>query len=228
MPIVTVWPTPSGLPTASTTSPTRIAFESPIARTGRFFPSILTTARSLAGSAPISLPLTMRRSDSSTSILVASSIDVVVGQDVAVVADDDARAKAALQLRRHLPPAAAALAEEVAERRALGELRQLRELRRGLRLDANGHDRRGHFRHHVREAFRRRHGRDRARRQREPKWRPQPSWAQSAWRSTRRPKRGQDRGPRPALLRNERDIARSSMSVRRRSGLQERYREDYN
>ena len=36
----------------------------------------------------------------------------------------------------------------------MGELRQLGELRRGLGLDADGHDRRGHLRHHVREPFR--------------------------------------------------------------------------
>ena len=47
MPIVTVWPTPSGLPTASTTSPTRTASESPSASVCRLVPSTFSTARSL-------------------------------------------------------------------------------------------------------------------------------------------------------------------------------------
>ena len=47
MPIVTVWPTPSGLPTASTTSPTRTASESPSDSVCRLAPSIFRTARSL-------------------------------------------------------------------------------------------------------------------------------------------------------------------------------------
>ena len=64
--MVTVWPTPSGLPTASTRSPTRIADESPIATTGRLAASILMTARSLGSSAPISFASSTRRSDSST------------------------------------------------------------------------------------------------------------------------------------------------------------------
>src|SRR5450830_352644 len=55
MPDVTVSPTPSGLPTARTTSPTLTASESPMTRVGRLVASILTTARSVAGSVPTTL-----------------------------------------------------------------------------------------------------------------------------------------------------------------------------
>ena len=55
MPIVTVWPTPSGLPTASTTSPTRIASESPIGSTGRLAALDLDHRQVARRSAPTSV-----------------------------------------------------------------------------------------------------------------------------------------------------------------------------
>ena len=52
MPLVTVWPTPNGLPTASTRSPTSSASESPKSSTGKSSPpfSIFSTARSVRSS----------------------------------------------------------------------------------------------------------------------------------------------------------------------------------
>ena len=104
MPIVTVWPTPSGLPTASTTSPTRTGRSHRAAGSAGSSPSIFSTARSLGASVPTTLALKLRPSVSSTSTCRALVDDVVVGQDVAVRADDDARAHAALSAA----PAAAA------------------------------------------------------------------------------------------------------------------------
>jgi hypothetical protein len=73
MPAVTVWPTPKGFPTASTTSPTRTRSESPSVSTGRSFASTLRTARSDGGSLPTSLAGKVRRSANSTVICSAPS-----------------------------------------------------------------------------------------------------------------------------------------------------------
>ena len=53
MPIVTVWPTPNGLPMASTTSPTAMSLRCANSMVGRFCRSTFSTARSVSGSLPI-------------------------------------------------------------------------------------------------------------------------------------------------------------------------------
>jgi hypothetical protein len=68
IPLVTVSPTPNGLPTARQTSPTRTRLESPKARVGRLDASILKTAKSLGASDPISLAEYVCRLGSSTVI----------------------------------------------------------------------------------------------------------------------------------------------------------------
>ena len=70
MPAVTVLFSPKGLPTAITHSPTLIFSESPTGRVGRFLPSILMSARSVALSVPM-----MRAENSrlSLSVTVSSS-----------------------------------------------------------------------------------------------------------------------------------------------------------
>src|SRR3990167_8405754 len=55
MPMVTVWPTPKGLPMASATSPIWILLEWPRVMAGRSGRSILSTARSVSGSLPMTL-----------------------------------------------------------------------------------------------------------------------------------------------------------------------------
>ena len=64
MPIVTVWPTPKGLPMARTTSPRRISVESPSGSGSRSvtLPWMRTTARSLRVSAPTTFPSSSRPS----------------------------------------------------------------------------------------------------------------------------------------------------------------------
>ena len=66
MPIVTVWPTSSGLPMANTTSPTRSLSLSASVTVGRFWASILMTATSVFGSVPMTLALNSRSSGSAT------------------------------------------------------------------------------------------------------------------------------------------------------------------
>src|ERR1700730_617655 len=73
MPIVTVWLSPNGLPIASTTSATSTRPESPKAKTGKSFPGSLTIARSVLGSAPMSLPVSSRRSARVTLMSCAPS-----------------------------------------------------------------------------------------------------------------------------------------------------------
>jgi hypothetical protein len=73
MPEVTVWPTPKGLPTASTWSPTCSASELPSVSTGSRSSAILRMARSVSGSVPISLPRARRLSFRTTSISSAPS-----------------------------------------------------------------------------------------------------------------------------------------------------------
>ena len=73
MPLVTVWPTPKGLPMASTWSPTCSASESPRVITGSLSRSIFSTARSLSGSVPITLAGVRRASCSTTSMASAPS-----------------------------------------------------------------------------------------------------------------------------------------------------------
>ena len=74
-PTVTVGPpsSPSGWPIAMTVSPTSSLPESPRVATGKLLPSILTTARSVTGSAPTSLPGNVRPSGRVTRICCAPS-----------------------------------------------------------------------------------------------------------------------------------------------------------
>jgi uncharacterized Ntn-hydrolase superfamily protein len=73
IPIVTVCPTPIGLPTASTTSPTRTWSELPSGSTGKPLPLIFSTARSLGASVPTIFASNDRPSVSSTVISSAPS-----------------------------------------------------------------------------------------------------------------------------------------------------------
>ncbi len=68
MPMVTVWPTPNGLPIASTTSPTRVWSMRPSVMVGRLVMLIFSTARSVSGSTPITFALVVRPSASAISI----------------------------------------------------------------------------------------------------------------------------------------------------------------
>ncbi|MNP50436.1 hypothetical protein D3C76_1447010 [compost metagenome] len=68
MPMVTVWPTPKGLPMASETSPMWIVSERPMVIAGRLLRSILSTARSVSGSLPITRARVSRPSLSATTI----------------------------------------------------------------------------------------------------------------------------------------------------------------
>ena len=74
IPEVTVWPTPNGLPIASTTSPTWSASVSPKVIAGSRSRLIFSTATSVSGSAPTTLARALRPSASSTSISSAPSI----------------------------------------------------------------------------------------------------------------------------------------------------------
>lgn len=73
MPLVTVWPTPKGLPMASTWSPTWSSSELPSTIAGSLSISILSTARSVSGSVPITLARVWRLSLRVTSISSAPS-----------------------------------------------------------------------------------------------------------------------------------------------------------
>jgi len=73
MPRVTVELSPNGLPTANTKiADLQFLILSPF-KAGRLFASILTTAKSVFGSVPTTLPLNSRRSLSVTVICVAPS-----------------------------------------------------------------------------------------------------------------------------------------------------------
>ena len=85
IPIVTVCPTPSGLPTASTTSPTWTSSELPSA-IGRAGPMrvTLSSARSLGLSVPTSFAVERPAVGQLDVDVVRAVDDVVVGEDVAV------------------------------------------------------------------------------------------------------------------------------------------------
>ena len=99
MPMVTVWPRPRGLPKASTTSPTRMASESPKGSTGRPLASILSTARSLAASRPTTSGVEGAPVGELDLHLLRVLHHVVVRDDVAVGAHDHPRPEAALAVR---------------------------------------------------------------------------------------------------------------------------------
>ena len=73
MPAVAVPPSPNGLPTATTQSPTRGWPRSSKLTMGKAPPSTLNTARSVAGSRPISRAVRLRWSLVTTVILSAPS-----------------------------------------------------------------------------------------------------------------------------------------------------------
>ena len=100
MPEVTVKvrPSPSGLPMASTHSPTRASSLLPSATGGSAVASILSTATSVLGSVPIDLGLELAPVEQPDRDLLGALDHVVVGQDVAVGRDDEARAAALLDL----------------------------------------------------------------------------------------------------------------------------------
>ena len=93
--MVTVWPTPKGSPIASTRSPTCTWSLSAKGTVGRRSPlvSILSTARSVRGSASSTLALNSRLSDSATTMSVPPCHHMIVGEDQAVGAHDHARAQ---------------------------------------------------------------------------------------------------------------------------------------
>ena len=74
IPAVTVEPKLNGLPTASTHSPTFKRSESPTGMAGKSSPSILTNAKSVVGSVPITRPFISRPSCNLTEISSAPSI----------------------------------------------------------------------------------------------------------------------------------------------------------
>ena len=145
MPIVTVWPTPRGLPNASTTSPTRVASESP------------NGERREAGGLHLQHGQVARRVGADDLRVESAAVgqvdlhllrpvdDVVVGQHVAVGADDDARAEATFAVR---PRVARREPEAAQERRQLARVERHRR-RLDHPLGADGDDGRGHARDHV-------------------------------------------------------------------------------
>ncbi len=91
MPVVTVASSPKGLPMAMTGSPTSSVAESPKGITGRPVASIFTTARSVLGSPPTILPGQLPPVGELDLDLAGAVHDVVVGHDVPVGIDDEAR-----------------------------------------------------------------------------------------------------------------------------------------
>ena len=161
MPIVTVWPTPSGLPTASTTSPTRTASESPSVSVCRLVPSIFSDRQIARLIRADDLGLEAAAVGQLDVHLLGAVDDVVVGQDVAVGPDDDAGAQTAFTPLGHLP-AAPALPELVAEELTQSFGKFLADVANAP-LRANRHDGRRHLLDHSgirsgRERRRRRRG----------------------------------------------------------------------
>ncbi len=116
MPDVTVWPTPNGLPIASTTSPTCRWSTSPNAMTGSLSRSILSTARSDSGSVPTIVARPIAAVAERHLDVVGALDDVIVGQQVADGRDDHARAEPDLALLGRLARTAA---EKQAETRVV-------------------------------------------------------------------------------------------------------------
>ena len=91
MPAVTVRSRPNGLPIATTGSPTRTASESP-RRSGASAvasTSTLRTARSVEGSLPTSVAVSVSWLEKLTSISVGALDHVVVRDDVAGLVEDE-------------------------------------------------------------------------------------------------------------------------------------------
>ena len=119
--MVTVWPMPSGLPTASTTSPTLTRSESPSATDRQIAgASIFSTARSLGLSVPTTLAVSVAAVGQLDLDVVRAVDDVVVGQDVAVARDDRRRSRG----RAASAPAACAASAGRADHRRRTALRR--------------------------------------------------------------------------------------------------------
>ena len=91
--MVTVWPTPNGLPIASTTSPTRACSAWPSTITGRFLLGDADHRQVGFGIGADHLGRRLAAVRQHHLDLVGGLDHVVVGQDVAVGADDDARTR---------------------------------------------------------------------------------------------------------------------------------------
>jgi hypothetical protein len=105
MPLVTVWPTPKGLPMASTRSPTSTSSESRISRLGRLGPGVDAQHRevgALVVSTSSGIELAAGR-PARPVISVGAGDDVVVGDDEAVGGDDHAGAERVLPRARGAP-----------------------------------------------------------------------------------------------------------------------------
>ena len=142
MPLVTVWPTPNGLPMASTTSPTSSLSLSANCRNGKSLPpfSIFRTARSVRSSWDDDLGVVLALvGQRDADLRVGAALDDVrVGDDDAVGADDDAGAERGLDALLRQAEAAAP-AEEALEERIVGEGRSRRA---HARADVDVDDRR--------------------------------------------------------------------------------------
>ena len=99
MPMVTVWPRPSGLPKASTTSPTRMASESPNGSTAQALGLDLENGQVAGRVAPHHLRVEGPSVGKIDLDLLRVLDHVVVREDVAVGADHDSRPEAALTMR---------------------------------------------------------------------------------------------------------------------------------
>ena len=118
MPWVTVWPTPNGLPIASTTSPTCSSSELAKSSVGNFSPAVLDAQHREIRAAVLQhdLGLELALVGERDLDLVGALDDVVVGDDQAGRIDDHARAERALHL---LAGCCAGHAEEAAEDRVV-------------------------------------------------------------------------------------------------------------
>ncbi len=129
MPAVTVPPRPNGLPTASAQSPTRPGSVGELHEVEQLMLAeglILSSATSVRGSVPTSSASSFFLVVEADLILVGAVDDVVVGDDIAVSRDDEARA---LSLRRLLPlrhvlELFRQVLEELVERAVLGNIRE--------------------------------------------------------------------------------------------------------
>jgi hypothetical protein len=124
MPLVTVWPTPKGLPTARTKSPTSSSSESPKESEGSSSPrvSILSTARSVRSSAPNTWASNSRRSARATVISSAPSITwllVTMSPASSTFVHDHARSQGVLDALLRWPTEGELAAEETAEKRVV-------------------------------------------------------------------------------------------------------------
>ena len=102
MPVVTVWPTPKGLPTASTMSPTCTLSLSAIGHDRQVLGVNLDHGDVGLGVAANDLGGELAAVLQGDFHVLGAVHDVVIGEDVAVFGDDDARAEAMLARRAEL------------------------------------------------------------------------------------------------------------------------------